>query len=142
MFMLNFSMRAFSAFKLFSVDEKSFIIQNTLNMLNKRKSVRYPSHARVRVPNVFEGEALLKDLSITGCCIECTIFLDIKPDSSYQIVVFPESASKINQFELTVEARWVRAGDYSCEVGFAILASPKGKAFQRYVDYLSWRSSP
>jgi hypothetical protein len=40
-----------------------------------------------------------------------------------------------------VEARWVRGGDYSCEVGFSITASPKGKAFQRYVDYLSWRSS-
>jgi hypothetical protein len=111
-------------------------------MLNKRKSVRYPSHARVRLPNVFEGEALLKDLSITGCCIESTIFLDIKPDASYRVVILPESAAKIDHFELAVEARWVRAGDYSCEVGFSITASPKGKAFQRYVDYLNWRSSP
>jgi hypothetical protein len=111
-------------------------------MLNKRKSVRYPSHAQVRVPEAFDGEALLKDISITGCCIECTMYVDIKPESSYNIVISPEKASKIGQFDLTAEVRWVREGDYSCEVGFNITASPKGRLFQRYVDYLSWRSSP
>jgi hypothetical protein len=110
-------------------------------MLIKRNSVRYLSHARVRIPGLFEGEVLLKDLSVTGCCIECTMYVDIQPGASYKIEVIPEAASKIGQFDLMVESRWVQAGDYSCDVGFSITASPKGRLFQRYVDYLDWRAS-
>jgi hypothetical protein len=109
-------------------------------MFNERKSVRYSSHARARIKNAFEGDALLKDLSITGCCIECTTIADIKPNEIYSMEVIPDTASNVGNFDLMVECRWIRAGGYSCDVGFMITASPKGKAFQRYVDYLTWRS--
>jgi hypothetical protein len=110
-------------------------------MLDNRKNHRYRTLARVRIPGILEGENLLKDLSITGCCVECTSWGDIKPESPYQIEIFPESASQIGSFELTVQSKWIRQGGYSGEIGFAIVASPKGKLFQRYVDYLEYRSS-
>jgi hypothetical protein len=122
-----------------SLTKRPFIIQNDATMFEKRKNVRYPTLARARIPEVFEGEAMLKDLSITGCCVEYTMFMDIKPDTHYKVHVTPDSASEIGSFELEVESRWVRAGGYSCEVGFAIIMSPKGKEFMRYVDYLAWR---
>jgi hypothetical protein len=109
-------------------------------MFNERKSVRYLSHARARITGVFEGEALLKDLSVTGCCIECTMVVDIKPNVVYKIEILPEDTSNIGNFDLKAEARWTRMGGYSCEVGFLVVSSPKGKLFQRYVDYLAWRS--
>ncbi|MDR1617669.1 MAG: PilZ domain-containing protein, partial [Treponema sp.] len=65
----------------------------------------------------------------------------IKPDIQYRLEIFPEGASNIGSFEISVESKWVRAGSYSSEVGFSIVASPKGKLFQRYVDYLDWRHS-
>jgi hypothetical protein len=108
-------------------------------MFNERKSVRYEAHARARIPAVFTGEVFLKDISITGCCIECTIDVDIKANAVYKIEIFPEASAEIGQFEVTAESRWVRTGGYSCEAGFRIIASPKGRLFQRYVDYLSWR---
>ncbi len=107
---------------------------------NKRKNVRFPAHARVRIPKVFEGEALLKDLSITGCGIECTMFVDVKPGAQFSMEIIPEVMSNIDKFDIQVESRWIRTGDYSCEIGFSIIASPRGKHFQRYVDYLSFRS--
>jgi hypothetical protein len=110
-------------------------------MFEKRKHARYPAIARACIPGALEGEALLKDLNITGCCIEYTFFVDIKPDTYYKIVVFPDSASNIEKFELDVECRWIRTADHSCEIGFSVTASPKGKAFRRYVDYLAWRSA-
>jgi hypothetical protein len=110
-------------------------------MFEKRKSTRYPTLARALVPDVFDGEALLKDLSITGCCVEYTMFVDVKPNTSYTLRVIPDSAAKIAPFELQVESRWVRSGGYSCEIGFAITVSPKGRDFQRYVDYLAWRAT-
>ncbi|MDR2079155.1 MAG: PilZ domain-containing protein [Treponema sp.] len=110
-------------------------------MFDNRKSIRYPTLARALVPEVFDGEALLKDLSITGCCVEYTMCVDVKLNVQYKLQVIPDSAAKIAPFELQVESRWVRTGGYSCEIGFAITVSPKGRDFQRYVDYLAWRST-
>ncbi|QQO09895.1 PilZ domain-containing protein [Breznakiella homolactica] len=110
-------------------------------MFNKRKNIRYQTLARVHLPGLFEGEAMLKDLSVTGCGIESTEFVDIKMDKKYKIQIIPEAAAKIDSFELIVEPRWIRTGEYSCEIGFYVVKSPKGKLFQRYVDYLDWRAS-
>jgi hypothetical protein len=109
-------------------------------MFEQRKSKRYPTTARAHIPEVFKGEALLKDLSITGCCIECTMYVDIKIGAQYKVEIIPEAASNIEKFELLAKSSWIRTGGYSCEIGFSIIASPRGKLFERYVDYLSWRS--
>jgi hypothetical protein len=109
--------------------------------MDNRKNHRYRTLAHVRISGIPGGECLLKDLSVTGCRVECTSWADIKPESQYQIEIFPESASRIGGFELAVQSKWARHGEYSGEIGFVITASPKGKLFQRYVDYLGYRSS-
>ncbi|GHT56299.1 hypothetical protein FACS1894109_04810 [Spirochaetia bacterium] len=105
-----------------------------------RKNIRYRTLAKVRIHGILGEESLLKDLSVTGCCVECTSLADIGPNNQYKLEIIPEKAAKIGQFELEVEVKWVRSGADSSEVGFSITASPKGKLFQRYVDYLSWRA--
>jgi hypothetical protein len=110
-------------------------------MLENRINPRYRTLARAHISAVLEGDNLIKDLSITGCCVECTAYADIKPNVQYQLEVEPESTAKIGNFSLLVETKWIRTGDYSSEVGFNIVASPKGKSFQRYVDYLAYRSA-
>jgi hypothetical protein len=109
-------------------------------MEKKRKNLRYPTLARARIRGISGDEALLKDLSITGCCVESLSYPEIKLNIRYRIEVMPEVASKIGGFELLAESKWFRTIGYSYEIGFAILESPKGRSFQRYVDYLSWRS--
>jgi hypothetical protein len=108
---------------------------------DKRKSFRYQTLARARIDGAPEGETLLKDISITGCCVECTVYPDIKTNAQYRIEVLPETAAEIGNFELITKSVWIRPGGYSCEIGFSILESPRGKSFQRYVDYLAWRTS-
>jgi hypothetical protein len=110
-------------------------------MLEKRKSIRYKTMARARIPHVLEGDNLLKDISITGCCVESTAYAEIKPESRYEIEIEPEKNSRIKNFQLSVEARWVKSSGYTGEIGFMVIASPKGRQFQRYVDYLAFRSS-
>jgi hypothetical protein len=110
-------------------------------MQENRKNRRYRTLAHARIPGVLEGETILKDMSITGCCVECTARSDLKPGVRYRMEIVPEDASRIGKFEVSVESRWVRAGSYASEVGFSIVASPRGKCFQRYVDYLDWRHS-
>jgi hypothetical protein len=110
-------------------------------MLDNRKNHRYRTLAHAQIPGVLESESLLKDLSVTGCCVECTACGDIEQGGRYQMEILPESAAHIGRFVLTVQVKWIRFGGYASEVGFAIVASPKGKLFQRYVDYLGYRSS-
>jgi hypothetical protein len=57
------------------------------------------------------------------------------------MTIEPESAAGVEDFELKVEVRWVHPADFACEVGFAIIESPKKKHFQRYVDYLDYREN-
>jgi hypothetical protein len=110
-------------------------------MQESRKNLRFRTLARARIQGILGEESLLKDLSVTGCCVECTSLADIQPNIQYTLEIIPEEASKIGKFELLVKTIWVRSGGYSGDVGFAITASPKGKLFQRYVDYLSWRAA-
>jgi hypothetical protein len=106
----------------------------------RRKDTRYQSLAKAIIEGSDSGEALLKDLSITGCNIESEGLPHVKTGARYKIEVFPESASNIGKFELKAELVWIenKAGPAKC--GFNILKSPKGKFFQNYVDYLAWRS--
>ncbi|MDR1073219.1 MAG: PilZ domain-containing protein [Treponema sp.] len=110
-------------------------------MFEQRKNIRYRTIARARLPGVFEEDALLKDLNITGCKIETTVCIELTEGAIYTIEVTPEAISKISKFEVHGEARWIKTNGDSYEVGFMIAASPAKKEFQRYVDYLAWRSS-
>jgi hypothetical protein len=102
---------------------------------------RYRSFARVKFHGQMGEASLLKDISVTGCCVECTSLAEIQPDTPYTMEVIPEDAARIGRFDLEVTTIWVRPSGYSTDVGFNITASPKGKLFQRYVDYLSWREA-
>jgi hypothetical protein len=108
-------------------------------MMEKRTQIRYTTQARARITAAFDGDVLLKDISVTGCGIESTIFMDIKINARYKMEILPEEASKIGPFEILVEVLWIRMSGYFFEAGFTIVESPTGKHFQRYVDYLSWR---
>ena len=106
-----------------------------------RKNKRYQSIAKVRINGENYGDILLKDLSITGCCLESTVNFDIKTGVRYKIEIIPEHSAGIGKFRLIAESVWIhQSGGYSTEFGFFIIESPRGKLFQRYVDYLAWRS--
>jgi hypothetical protein len=108
---------------------------------DSRRHARYRAAARVKFPDHVGEESLLKDISVTGCCVECTSLMNLKPNIHYTLEMIPESAAQIGKFSLEVKSVWIRPGNYSSDVGFSIVASPKGKLFQRYVDYLAWREA-
>jgi hypothetical protein len=96
--------------------------------------------AHTEISGVLEGECLLKNISITGCCVECTGgAADLHQNAQYQMKVKPEKEARIGSFELQVECKWIRKNGSSAELGFCIIASPKGREFQNYVDYLAYR---
>jgi hypothetical protein len=110
-------------------------------MLDGRRSPRYRSLAHAQVSGVSEGECLLRNISITGCCLECAGVTEIQPNTQYQLIIKPEREAHIGSFELQVECKWVRNDGSTVELGFSVIASPKGKKLFRYVDYLAFRHS-
>ena len=109
------------------------------SITEKRKNRRFSSIAKVRIPKAFTGEAILKDISITGCRIECTVHVEIEEKSQYVITVYPEGIANIGNFDLLVECKRIYSGGDSCGIGFEIKKSPGKKDFERYVDYLTWK---
>ena len=116
------------------------MVQNIL-MIEMRKNIRYHTLAKARIEGAFEGETLLKDISITGCRVECTSYAEIKLHSRYRVEIIPEDTANVGMFDLLAESTWIHTEGYSCEIGFMIIEFPRKKLFQRYVDYLSWRYS-
>jgi hypothetical protein len=110
-------------------------------MIEKRKNSRFQTVARVTLKEFDSGEFRLKDISVTGCRIEYPIDTEILLNTRFSLRITPEKEAKINSFSMTAESKWVRLCGDSCEAGFIITESPKGKQFQNYVDYLSWRYS-
>jgi hypothetical protein len=110
-------------------------------MVFERKSKRLITLATALIEDAFSGEALLKDISVSGCRLEHTANIGVVIGSQYTLTIKPEPASKISGFDILVEARWIEAGNCTCEAGFSIVESPKGKPFQRYVDYLDYKAA-
>ena len=110
-------------------------------MAEKRKNPRYATVSHARIPGIMEGKNLLMDISVTGCRVECRTVSNIQSGTQYQLEVEPEKVSRIGCFMLQVECTWVRSTEDSTELGFFIVASPKGDQFLNYVDYLAYRSS-
>ena len=110
-------------------------------MSEKRINIRYKTQGKALVEGVSEEFYILKDLSVTGCQLECTGNAGIVNEKQYKLEIHPDSLSKIGAFDLLVVSKWIRAGDYSSAIGFSIVESPTGRYFERYVDYLAWRYS-
>jgi len=108
---------------------------------NLRQYSRFPAIAHAVVTDLVPAEAVLRDLSVTGCRLEFSAAVACGMGTRYRVTIIPEARASIETFELDAEARWSRSGDDAFEVGFFISVSPKGKAFHRYVDYLAYRTS-
>ncbi len=110
-------------------------------MIDLRRHPRYPTLARARIAGLNEGDALLMDLSVTGCRLEFSAAVAFPEKQCCRITVIPEEKAAVGSFELEAVPLWSRSGYDTFEIGFTIEASPKGKGFLRYVDYLAWRSA-
>ncbi|MCL2880707.1 MAG: PilZ domain-containing protein [Treponema sp.] len=109
--------------------------------IENRKNQRFKSTAHVHIPNLSEDENLLKDLSISGCRIECPAFTKIQLNMIYQLEIIPEKSANTEMFVLEALPRWIRAIGAIGEIGFNVINSPKGRQFQNYVSYLTYRTA-
>lgn len=107
-------------------------------MDERRCSARLDSSGKAKITAVPDCKFLVKNLSITGCCIEGTPCTDkIKLNEHYDVKIIPDHTFHVHDFELRVECKWIWIKGSSAEYGFEISSFPKGKEFQNYVNFLS-----
>jgi hypothetical protein len=96
---------------------------------------RYDCIAYVKV-NGFEGQAVLRNISIGGFCMESRTYAAMQPGEQYAMEISPPQETGITPFEVKVEARWVKSDVASFNVGF-LISDPRGERFlAKYIDYL------
>jgi hypothetical protein len=88
-----------------------------------------------------DGQACLKDISLSGGCITSNDFLDMVPKTRYVLCIVPEQEANIEKFELDVESRWIRTSKRFSESGFVVIVRPNNMKLEQYVDYLSRRDA-
>jgi len=100
---------------------------------------RYDCIAEVKI-NGFEGQAVLRNVSISGFRMESKTFAAIRPGERYDMQIAPPKESGVISFEVKVEVRWVKSDVTSFNVGFLIVNPAAERFLAKYIDYLKQQS--
>ncbi|MDR3200699.1 MAG: PilZ domain-containing protein [Spirochaetales bacterium] len=109
------------------------------------RAPRYNSLAAVRI-NGFEGMALLKNISMSGFCMQSKTFADFTPGEKYDLTITPESSTSLRPIEMVVQARWIRSEvsrfevGFQAEIGFHVANAAANRELERYIEYLKIHS--
>jgi hypothetical protein len=99
------------------------------------RAPRYGCVVKVGI-NGFEGEAVLKNISVAGFRMESRTYVTIGVGEYYVMQIKSDTASNLRPFELGVEARWVQSAETNFSAGFLVVKPPSDRSFERYVDYI------
>jgi hypothetical protein len=102
-----------------------------------RKDNRYTANAEVCMTPFSGHRVMLKDISLNGCCVRSSDFIDILPSTCFLIGVTPKDSPEVKDFALDVKSRWIRTSKGVFESGFEILAPEKPAALEQYIQFLS-----
>ena len=107
-----------------------------------RNELRFLANALARLADEHDNktEASLRDISEHGLSIKSEDFIDVEPNSVYEITVIPEEETKIKEFRLKIESRWIKLNRSRMESGFSILISSESEDLKTYLDYLAKNS--
>jgi hypothetical protein len=116
------------------------IFLGIFEVMGTRKDPRYESGGQVYIAEVLDTNAVLKNLSSSGLCIESQEFMNIAPHSKYTIDVLPEKESNIKPFTIDIESKWMRIKKDLSESGFVIIIPPGTSAEELLNEYLNFLS--
>jgi hypothetical protein len=96
---------------------------------------RYSCVGKVSI-NGFEGEAVLRNISVGGFLMESRTYAAISVGDHYTMRIKPEADSGIQVFELAVEVRWIRSVETRFSAGFLVIDNPVGRSLERYIEHI------
>jgi hypothetical protein len=98
------------------------------------RAPRYKSMAVVNI-NGYEGMAVLRNVSQSGFRMESKTFVEIEVGALYTICITPPPFTGMQNFEITVEVRWIQSSPEKFSLGLMV-AQGGNRFFKRYVNYI------
>jgi hypothetical protein len=110
--------------------------ENSMDAKIASRPFRYDNTmARVAI-NGFEGEAMLKNISIGGFCMESRTYAALGVGEQYIIKINPENNARLSSFDLEIEVRWILSTETNFTTGFLIINPPGNRALEKYLEYI------
>jgi hypothetical protein len=91
--------------------------------------------ARIAI-NGFEGEALLKNISVGGFCMESRTYAALGVGEQYIINITPENNSRLSSFDLEIEVRWIKSTEKNFMTGLLIINPSSNRSLEKYIEYI------
>ena len=111
-------------------------------MKENRLNPRFKSIGRAYIPGILEKETLLKNLSITGGCLQCSENTDkVIIGDICTIEITAKSFFKNIKFSIKAECKWIQKTGRFNEIGFKITGSPTGISLKNYIDFITSHST-
>ena len=111
-------------------------LNDQLATFQTRDTPRFTSGAGISIEG-FEGEGLLRNVCLTGCCMESVTYVAIKPDDIYQVRIIPGVTEKTEPFTMKLVVTWTKSSETLFEAGFHVEAGQTGNSpIKRYADSL------
>jgi hypothetical protein len=95
-------------------------IDDRISSYQNRENTRYDTQAGFVIEG-FEGEGLLKNISLPGLCLESVTYVGLIPKEQYNIKIIPEPLSHLDLFGVKAEVNWIKSTEFSFEAGFTII---------------------
>jgi hypothetical protein len=105
----------------------------------KSRAPRYSCLARIEI-NSFDGQAVLKNVSVGGFRMESRTYAALEVEKRYQIWITPEADAGIPRFELEVEVRWILNSAAKFAAGL-LVTSLAARPMEKYIEYLKLHSA-
>jgi hypothetical protein len=107
-------------------------------VFQERGLPRFASIGSISVEG-FEGEGLLKNVGLSGCCLESVTYVAVEPNRVYQATIKPSADINMKPFNLGLVVKWTKSCETFFEAGFSVEGGKKNPFLDRYVKQLRVR---
>ena len=132
--------RTWEVNKMLFRKKKKDVLSDQQAVYRKRGAPRYLLNAGITVEG-FEGEGSVKNISISGCCMESSTYVAIKPDEVYKIIINPDSGENMKPFSYKVRATWTKSSEALFQAGFTLENPQDNAQMKQYVEILNSNGS-
>jgi len=82
----------------------------------------------------YEGEGQIGNVSVTGCSLHSVTFVNIIPDTVYDVKFTPDKQDNLKPFNLKLRLNWTKSSENLFLAGFAIENGEDTTQLIRYIE--------
>jgi hypothetical protein len=120
------------------IKKKKEELDDQFAVYKEREAPRFAANGGISIEG-FEGEGLLKNVSVSGCCLESVTYVAITPGKAYQTRIDPGADIDMEPFTLNLLVSWTRSSEMIFEAGFSLEANKKDPRLEHYREQLQAR---